>query len=121
MPFYQLNLALFAGANAYLLYRQYAREQKATLSPVPSSPAEDDTSSSSDRDVESETHDDGSVPTTKEAARGFQRDFFVVYALAMAADWLQVTSLSPAISLSGLSTVIRELHGGRFFAVLITG
>lgn len=118
IPFYQLNLGLLASANAYLLYRQYAREQQqktksSSVLPVPESPTDDDAaaaSSSSDRDVESEARDDAdgsSAAATKAAARGFQRDFLVVYALAMAADWLQVpcplfptTPLSPIPSIS---------------------
>ncbi|KAH8907806.1 major facilitator superfamily transporter [Coniochaeta sp. PMI_546] len=85
LSFYQLNLALFATGNAYLLYRQYRREQKPSA-PPPVASADDD----SDRDVELELPDgNGSVTASKEAVRKFQWDFFLVYALAVAADWLQ--------------------------------
>ncbi|KAJ9133333.1 Major facilitator superfamily transporter [Coniochaeta hoffmannii] len=88
MSFYQLNLALFATGNAYLLYRQYARDKKPAAIPIPQSAEEAD--ASPDRDVELENHDaNGSVAASKEAVRKFQWDFFLVYALAVAADWLQ--------------------------------
>ena len=95
MSFYQLNLALFASGNAYLLYRQYARDQKPAAVPLAQSAEEADDASSPDRDVELENHDaNGSVAASKEAVRKFQWDFFLVYALAVAADWLQVLPLS---------------------------
>lgn len=94
LSFYQLNLALFATGNAYLLYRQYRREQKPSA-PPPVASADDD----SDRDVELELPDgNGSVTASKEAVRKFQWDFFLVYALAVAADWLQVRFLPPFLA-----------------------
>ncbi len=94
MSFYQLNLALFATGNAYLLYRQYARDKKPAAIPIPQSAEEAD--ASPDRDVELENHDaNGSVAASKEAVRKFQWDFFLVYALAVAADWLQVLPSAP--------------------------
>jgi hypothetical protein len=93
--FYQLNLALFASANAYLLYRQYARERKPAFQPVPQSPTgSDDTSS--ERDLEHEPDSDkGGLAASQEAVTKFQWDFFLVYALAVAADWLQVFPSPP--------------------------
>ncbi|KAB5560025.1 major facilitator superfamily transporter [Coniochaeta sp. 2T2.1] len=90
--FYQLNLAVLASGNAYLLYRQYKREQEPAVAqhePIPHTPTSTD--SDSDRDVELE-HDTGNgagLAASKEAVRKFQWDFFLVYALAVAADWLQ--------------------------------
>lgn len=91
MSFYQLNLGIFAAGNAYLLYRQYQREQKPpaeALQPLP----DDDT----DRDVELELPE--IVAASKAAVSKFKWDFFLVYALAVAADWLQVRQSSPLLS-----------------------
>ena len=92
MSFYQANLAAFAAGNAYLLYRQYQREQKPAPLPVPAASGSD---SGSDRDVEHELPEGHhGVAGSREAVRKFQWDFFLVYALAVAADWLQVCSFS---------------------------
>ncbi|KAM0333478.1 hypothetical protein ACHAQA_002140 [Verticillium albo-atrum] len=81
MSFYQLNLALFAAANAGLLYRQYS-VQKRQLNDVEPKEEED-----VDR-VESQQL--LSPPVEMEAAaRRFQLEYFAVYALAVGADWLQ--------------------------------
>jgi hypothetical protein len=85
MSFYQINLAVFAAGNAYLLYRRYRTEQKPPDSlPFPTEDRD------SDRDVEIELPGGGGLAASSEAANKFKRDFFLVYALAVAADWLQV-------------------------------
>ncbi|KAK8016138.1 major facilitator superfamily domain containing protein 5 [Apiospora rasikravindrae] len=79
MDFYQLNLAIFAATNGYLLYRQYSssnsKSRKESI---------DDISLAGSHDLETaEKGPDG------RAARRFQLNFFLPYALAVAADWLQ--------------------------------
>jgi len=77
MGFYQTNLAVFAAGNAYLLYQQYRA----------SSTAENDEQDGHDGDDQEagEAH----PIITKDEIRKFKLDFFLVYGLAMAADWLQ--------------------------------
>lgn len=75
MDFYQINLAVFASTNAYLLYRQYQKANKAT----PAIDLVDPTSIEHSEKVE-----------TVRIARNFQISYFLPYALAVAADWLQV-------------------------------
>lgn len=74
MDFYQINLAVFASINAYLLYRQY---QKASRGPDFTLV---DPTSIEHQEREEEAH----------AAYRFQINFLAPYALAVAADWLQV-------------------------------
>ena len=69
--FYEINLGVFAVGNAYLLYRQY-RGRK------PANAGYEELEDDHDR----EGVDQGVV-------RRFQLDYFLVYALAVAADWLQ--------------------------------
>lgn len=101
MSFYQANLAVLAAGNAFLLYRQYKREHKAVDSGSVTKPLTDD--ADKDEDVSSDIEGDipgDNVEEIKEAVRKFQWDFFLVYALAVAADWLQVRPLplSPSFS-----------------------
>lgn len=75
MDFYQVNLAVFVSTNAYLLYRHYQRAKtSAKLSLVDSTSLEN---AEKEKDAR--------------AAWKFQISFFLPYALAVAADWLQVT------------------------------
>ncbi|KAK8132592.1 hypothetical protein PG999_000765 [Apiospora kogelbergensis] len=78
MDFYQLNLAVFVATNGYLLYRQYnSNSNKKTKEDI-------DLSLAGSADLETaEKRPDGG------AARRFQFNFFLPYALAVAADWLQ--------------------------------
>jgi hypothetical protein len=91
MSFYQANLAVLAAGNAFLLYRQYKREHKAVDSGSVTKPLTDDVDKDTDvgADIEGDIPGDN-VEEVKEAVRKFQWDFFLVYALAVAADWLQV-------------------------------
>ncbi|KAL8295896.1 hypothetical protein RB597_009062 [Gaeumannomyces tritici] len=73
--FYQVNLAVLATGSAYLLYKQW-KVQPRELAPVPLL---------QHRDVQ----DPESLPSATAAASKFKYDFFVAYALAVAADWLQ--------------------------------
>lgn len=70
MTFYQLNFAVLVTANAALAYRQYRKlkrqEKLANIGP--------EIENSGERE---------------ESAR-FTKDFFTVYLLVVAADWLQV-------------------------------
>jgi hypothetical protein len=75
MDFYQVNLAVFISTNAYLLYRHYQRV-KISAKPTLVNP-------SSLESAEKEAH--------VRAVRKFQTSFFLPYALAVAADWLQVS------------------------------
>ena len=75
MSFYQLNLAVFATGTAYLLYQQYRR---------------DAVKGSEDMKDDTETQTILERTATLEEVRRFQLDFFLVYGLAVAADWLQV-------------------------------
>ena len=76
MSFYQVNLALFAAGNAYLLYRQYAGERR-------------------EKQGEQELGDQTEQRESAAAVRKFQIQYFSVYALAVAVDWLQVNWTSP--------------------------
>ncbi|KAK7962551.1 uncharacterized protein PG986_003376 [Apiospora aurea] len=78
MDFYQLNLAIFVATNGYLLYRQYnSSSDKGRRESI-------DTSLAGSDDLETaEKGPDAS------AARRFQLDFFLPYALSVAADWFQ--------------------------------
>jgi len=75
MTFYQLNLAAFACGNAFLLYRQYRRDKAAGPEEL-----KDD----------AETQGMLARTATTEEVRRFKLDFFLVYGMAVAADWLQV-------------------------------
>jgi MFS transporter, MFS domain-containing protein family, molybdate-anion transporter len=78
MSFYEVNLAVFAAGNAYLLYKQYSGQKKVLEETKPV-------------DVEEQNEHQNGVTSTvsPEALRQFQIEFFAVYALAVAADWLQ--------------------------------
>lgn len=93
MSFYQVNLAVLAAGNAFLLYRQYKREHKPADRVTQPLTEDDDT----DRDVEVEIPGDDAA-ASKEAVNKFKWDFFLVYALAVAADWLQVAFLPSVTS-----------------------
>ncbi|CAM1502282.1 Fc.00g042660.m01.CDS01 [Cosmosporella sp. VM-42] len=67
MPFYELNLLAFVAANAFLLYRQYRAQEP----------------------VETLLGDDATREQQRKDAKRFALEFFPVYALAVAADWLQ--------------------------------
>ncbi|KAK8061387.1 hypothetical protein PG994_007753 [Apiospora phragmitis] len=78
MDFYQLNLAIFVATNGYLLYRQYNSSSNSSRKESIDIPL------ASPNDLETaEKGPDG------RAARRFQLSFFLPYALAVAADWLQ--------------------------------
>lgn len=79
MDFYQLNLAVFVATNSYLLYRQYNSSNNKG--------AKKDIDISLASSIDLETAEKGS---DGRAARRFQLNFFLPYALAVAADWLQV-------------------------------
>ncbi|KAK4123072.1 major facilitator superfamily domain-containing protein [Parathielavia appendiculata] len=79
MVFYEANTALFALGGAYLLHRQYY---------MPGRPAGKVESGRLMEDVEG-TSDDGTEADSSDATRKFQINFFSVYALAVAVDWLQ--------------------------------
>ncbi|KAF4920073.1 Molybdate-anion transporter [Colletotrichum viniferum] len=85
MDFYSLNLAVFVAGNGYLLYRQYQRQQDEVVEELKQE------ASGADYGSDGEAEHQGSLlgTDTKAAARQFQLDYFPVYALAMAADWLQ--------------------------------
>jgi hypothetical protein len=93
MSFYQANLAVLGAGNAFLLYRQYKREHKPADRVTQPLTEDDDT----DRDVEVEIPGDDAA-ATEEAVNKFKWDFFLVYALAVAADWLQVDPPFPSPS-----------------------
>ncbi|KAK6859900.1 major facilitator superfamily domain containing protein 5 [Apiospora arundinis] len=78
MDFYQLNLAVFVATNSYLLYRQYNSSNNKG--------AKKDIDISLASSIDLETAEKGS---DGRAARRFQLNFFLPYALAVAADWLQ--------------------------------
>jgi MFS transporter, MFS domain-containing protein family, molybdate-anion transporter len=86
MPFYQVNLVLFAAVNVVLLHRQYQARRRQAES---GEPTKDD----ADNQVESQQLLKN--PTElKAAARRFQIEYFTVYAFAVAADWVQVGQTS---------------------------
>jgi hypothetical protein len=84
MDFYQANLAVFAAGNAYLLYRQYSRQAQKTVEQKETAQIEHQ---DGDDDGDGAPLMDSSAA---QAARKFQIEYFSVYALAVAADWLQV-------------------------------
>ena len=100
--FYQINLGVFAAASTYLLYRQYqtGESKKADL-PLQ---AQIDVRTKEEAEEEADEVCPASSfsslsPPLEEGRYGsgdaasvsqFKRDFLVVYALAVAADWLQV-------------------------------
>lgn len=71
MNFYQLNLATLVAANIVLAYQQH-RQAKF-------------------QEIISSTASDIENPARKEEIDGFKRDYFIVYMLVMASDWLQVS------------------------------
>ncbi len=73
MSFYQLNLAAFATGNALLLYRQYQTEKRSKHSTQP----------------DSADNEGGRSSEAAADVKKFKTDFFLVYALVVAADWLQ--------------------------------
>ncbi|GKT62710.1 major facilitator superfamily domain containing protein 5 [Colletotrichum tofieldiae] len=87
MTFYQANLAAFVAGNGFLLYRQYKRQGQELVEELKQEAAGVGDGADAD-DVEQ--HQLLAEPVESQAAvRQFQLDFFPVYALAMAADWLQ--------------------------------
>lgn len=109
MAFYQVNLAIFATGAAILVWLQYMRSQGHERSKATSTATSKATypAKSADEDsnpLEVGTRGHVSLCASEDAsatARQFQREFYVVYALAVAADWLQVTrplSLSRPVS-----------------------
>ncbi|GKT42689.1 uncharacterized protein ColSpa_02870 [Colletotrichum spaethianum] len=89
MSFYQVNLAAFVAGNGYLLYQQYKRQEQEAIEELKQEAASTEDGAEAG-DVEQ--HQLLSEPAVSQAAvRQFQLDFFPVYALAVAADWLQVT------------------------------
>lgn len=87
-----MNLAAFVAGNGYLLYRQFKRQQDEGVEELKQEAAGSDASASYHSDGEAEDQPSSSLlgMDTKQAAWQFQMDYFPVYALAMAADWLQV-------------------------------
>lgn len=73
MSFYQLNFATLVAANTVLAYRQYRQRKWQELA--------------ADISLEVEKSEG-----KKEIAR-FTEDFFTIYLLVVAADWLQVSIL----------------------------
>lgn len=73
MSFYQINLGAFVAGNAFLLYRQWKASKAA---PQQKEDVEGATPMLNPGNMDAEVNK-------------FKRDFFVVYALAVAADWLQ--------------------------------
>ena len=77
MAFYLVNLAVLVLANGLLLFQQYVANKR-------------------DEFQETQTQDPEIKPGDgKEAIRRFEKDFFTVYLLAVAADWLQVRTFNP--------------------------
>ena len=111
MDFYQLNLAVFVATNGYLLYRQYnSNSNKKTKEDI-------DLSLAGSADLETaEKRPDGG------AARRFQFNFFLPYALAVAADWLQVCT-APGVDEMGAKMEVFPLGGimGRLLISVSTG
>ncbi|KAH8886774.1 major facilitator superfamily transporter [Thozetella sp. PMI_491] len=84
--FYQVNLGVFAVGSAFLLYQQYRRENSSERAPRPLAASQEDGDSEDGEVIELggvEGEDIGAI------ARQFKVEFFLVYALAVAADWLQ--------------------------------
>ena len=98
MSFYQVNLAVFAAGNVFLLLRQYLRARQRTQERQRHQPGDD-------AQLEDQPDHDGllSSPSVSPAlaaeARRFQLQFLAVYGLAVAADWLQVNIPSPHSSI----------------------
>ncbi|KAK6224433.1 major facilitator superfamily domain containing protein 5 [Colletotrichum tabaci] len=87
MSFYQINLAVFAAGNGYMLYRQYKRQEQEVLDELKQEAAGVE---EADGNEDIELRHLLAEPAESQAAiRQFRLDFFPVYALAMAADWLQ--------------------------------
>ncbi|KAK3307648.1 major facilitator superfamily domain-containing protein [Chaetomium strumarium] len=80
MYFYEINTALFAAVSAYLLRRQYYS---------PGQPTAGAGAGAKETDMEDQSDSGTVVVESSELARRFQIEFFSVYALAVAADWLQ--------------------------------
>ncbi|KLU83105.1 hypothetical protein MAPG_02171 [Magnaporthiopsis poae ATCC 64411] len=76
--FYQVNLVVLAVANAYPLYKQWKTKPREPT-PVLLSQRQD-------------RQDPESLARAATVASKFKHDFFVAYALAVAADWLQVSA-----------------------------
>ncbi len=87
MSFYEINLGVFAAGNAYLLYKQYNLQKQRTQR------HKEETA------IENQHDEDNGVlspdSSAAVAARKFQIEYFSVYALAVAADWLQVRCVRP--------------------------
>ncbi|KAF6837467.1 major facilitator superfamily domain containing protein 5 [Colletotrichum plurivorum] len=91
MGFYEVNLAAFVAGNGYLLYRQFKRQRDEGVEELKQEAAGSDSDAAYHSDGEAEDQPSSSLlgMDTKQAAWQFQMDYFPVYALAMAADWLQ--------------------------------
>lgn len=76
--FYQLNLAAFAIGNAFLLYKQYRTGKDIKTAGILEPKDATDVES-----ILEHTANEGKI-------QKFRIDFFLVYALAVAADWFQV-------------------------------
>ena len=81
MAFYEINLAVLAVVNAFLLYRQRRKQRKvSTLSEDP---------------LEAKLEKEGQNAVTR-----FKRMFYPAYVLVFAADWMQVCQLPRVIETS---------------------
>lgn len=89
--FYQLNLIGFAIVNGILLFKQY------TQSPRYNNENQNDDDHGGRDACESQSifHEHDEVCPHKEAVRKFIWDYFPVYALAVAADWIQASTRRP--------------------------
>ena len=95
--FYEANAALFAAGSAYLLSRQYWRSNDrrrrggagAEAEALKEGDLEREIEDQSDHSDETLGGDPGIAAESSEAIRRFQLDYFLVYALAVAADWFQ--------------------------------
>ena len=76
MDFYQINLGVLVAANTYLLWSQYRTSKKDEAQTLLDRSQEE-------RGEKIEGYGNGN-------ARRFRLNFFIPYALAVAADWLQV-------------------------------
>lgn len=83
MDFYQVNLGVLVATNAYLLWSQYRTTKKDEALTLLDPALEE-------RGEKIEGGSSGS-------ARRFQLNFFIPYALAVAADWLQVSRIIPVV------------------------
>ena len=95
MSFYQLNFATLVAANAVLAYRQYRQAIWQEITP--------------------KTTPDIEKPARKGEIGQFTKDFFVVYLLVVAADWLQV---SITIAPEAFTPITNKLAGPSYICVV---